>query len=748
MRRRIPARIIAAVAAIALAVAAIGVLAVPDVAAGTLRSLVDEDQLAHVAVTTTPAALTSTPANTTAGSTPPANTPASVGGGAELALPGATVEHRVVDRIASSTHDRLLLVGFDPEDQRVDLVSASAGRMPGVGEAVVSPGVAEIGDRIDLAGTEVDVVGIGGSAWWTHERTAYVVASTAEAITGHGPDRLAVRYDDAAPVTSDRIEQLRIALAETGGSFVDLPEIVPDGTHPIEADLVEVSTLIGLLGVVAAVVALTLLASTVSTLVTERTRQAAIERALGSSKRAVRRRLRRPALGAAAAGLLIGLPLGAVVANVVAREVVERFVGVTPALGWSPTVALASAIAVLLGARLLAARPARRVASLPLATALRDRDGAPWGERRSDLAVSRLRFGGVPGRVAVRNLWRRRARSLAVVSQVAAGVAALIVVVTLATSVNAFDADELEPWRWEQAITPVGSGLAFDRANVDAAGGEAAIAIDARVGDQIIDVHGLRADTTSFDPVVERGRWLRDGDDGVVLPRGFARYEGYDLGDRIDVELPSGVVSYPVVGIHRAKAVAVFAPVDVLAEDLGQPARANVVYTSGSSGEADTLVPPGSVVDTSTRSDANAEDRAARQAITAIFGVIGLIVVGVASIGLAATVAIGVHERRHEAAAMRSMGATRTMLRRILLLELVPLAAAGWLLGIVAGRVGARAIIGVFEQSSSIEIGTVSPQWILVPAGAFAVALVVTVAWSGARRSARTAPATVLRSAA
>ena len=40
--------------------------------------------------------------------------------------------------------------------------------------------------------------------------------------------------------TSDRIDELRDALATTGATFVDLPEVVPDGTHPIEADLVEV----------------------------------------------------------------------------------------------------------------------------------------------------------------------------------------------------------------------------------------------------------------------------------------------------------------------------------------------------------------------------------------------------------------------------------------------------------------------------------------------------------------------------
>ncbi len=50
--RRAPARIIASVLAIALAVGAIGVLAVPDVAANSLRELAVEDRLAHVVADT------------------------------------------------------------------------------------------------------------------------------------------------------------------------------------------------------------------------------------------------------------------------------------------------------------------------------------------------------------------------------------------------------------------------------------------------------------------------------------------------------------------------------------------------------------------------------------------------------------------------------------------------------------------------------------------------------------------------
>ena len=82
------------------------------------------------------------------------------------------------------------------------------------------------------------------------------------------------------------------------------------------------------------------------------------------------------AVGITAAALVIGLPLGILISNFIARMVLEEFVGVTPDFAVNWTVVALSAVGALLGARLVAARAARKVVKLPLAEALRASRGA------------------------------------------------------------------------------------------------------------------------------------------------------------------------------------------------------------------------------------------------------------------------------------------------------------------------------------------------------------------------------------
>ena len=90
-----------------------------------------------------------------------------------------------------------------------------------------------------------------------------------------------------------------------------------------------------------------------------------------------------------------------------------------------------------------------------------------------------------------------------------------------------------------------------------------------------------------------------------------------------------------------------------------------------------------------------------------IFGAIGLVVVSVAGLAIASGLAVGVYERRHEFAAMQAIGARRRRLRRLIVTELLPIAAFGIGGGLVIGALGARGIIGSFEASNSIDIGVV-----------------------------------------
>lgn len=715
--RRAPARLLASVVAIALAVGAIGVFAVPGVASGTLRDLAADDRLAHVAVDI------DGDVDTTA-----------------LDLDGVVaIEQRTVG-IVDVGDDQLQIVGIDAATQDINVLRPVEGRLPGDGEAVVSDGVAAIGETIAIDGTDLAVVGIGTTAWWSFTDAVYTAPDTATAVLGDDTTRLLLRHDDPTEANLDAtVDALRAQIGSA--NFADFPVVVPDGTHPIEGDLVQISTMIGLLGIVAGIVALTLLATTSSTLITERTREVAVMRALGSRRRPLRRRLRRLALGVAAAGLLVGIPLGLIVANLVARMVLERFVGVTPDLGWSPVVVAASAIFAIGGAWLVSGRAARRVTKLPLAEALRDRMGDAWGRRLGDRLVSRLRLGGLFERLALRNTLRRRARSLSTVVQVASGVGAVIVVASLATSVTSFNSAELEPWEWETRSIAHAPGLPVELADAEALG-EPAIRVWGEVNDWDVEVHGLDPSTSMIDRTVEAGRWLGTAP-GVVVSQGFADHQGLGLGDTIDVELASGTIDYEVVGLHRSRARDVYVARDVLAADLGRSGFVNAVYST------DAVAPDlGVSADTSSVAEMSAEDQAARDAIVGIFAAIGGIVAGVTVLGVMSLVAVSLHERRHETATLVAIGGRRADVRRSLITELLPLGIVGAALGVVAGWGGAIGIIAGFEASSAVDIGTDFAQGAVAPAVAGGLVVLLLVALAAARQATRVPAAVVLRGSA
>lgn len=733
--RRAPARILTSVFALALALGAIGVFAIPSVSSSSLRDTTGRDRLANIVLDTTDAGTVDVAA-------------------AAGAVPGvADASAQVFVEVAIGDDARLPILGRDLSDDRIDIVSAVSGRLPTVdGEVLVADGVAAVGDTFAVIAAdgheaELVVVGIGGTSFWAGEPVGFTTVDTAIGLAGtDGPNRVVVRADDTSAEALRAVaDRLRERFARDGITLTNLPLTVPDGAHPIEAEIEQVSTLIGFLGIVAGLVALVLLGSTTNTLITERTREAAVMRALGATNRPLRRRLRRLAVAIAAAAALIGLPLGVLVSNVIARMVMQEFLHITPGIAVSVPVLVASAVFALAGAALVASGAARRVTKIPLATALRDRDGSPFGRRRAERVVARTRLGGLLERTAVRNAIHRRSRSLAVMAQVTAAVAALLIIASLATTVNSFNAAEFEPWAWNSRTTVSGSGLDIDVAAVAAADPTAEPAIET-VGEfdgWEVDLVGLEAGTTMIDQTVDAGAWLARGADGdVVVSTGFAERVGVGVGDDIDVRIATGSAVYHVVGLHPLRGRTLFVGLDRLASDLGQPGRANVVYSGG-----DGVALPLDALTTTTFLDAYSSDDSGRSAILLIFGAIGLVVVAVAGLAVASGLAVNVFERRHEFAAMRAIGGRARQIMRVVSSELLALATLGVAAGVAVGYVGARAIIESFERADAVDIG------FTFATGAVPAVAVVTVSGCLAigaltvRRVGRQSVAATLRSA-
>lgn len=683
--RRAPGRILASIIALALAVGAIGVLAVPTVSESTLHDAVGRDGLADVIVGTTPL------------------DPDRIS--AVAALPDVSAaEGQAIAAVELDDGFLTRIVGLDFADQTMDLVHLDAGRLPAeIDEVVASPALGAIGETVVADGVEYDVVGHGSTLWWAGNDVIYAPFEAVADATGGANHLVVTATDDDEASLQALSDDIRTVLASTGDEFTTFPELLPDGSTPIDGDIEQVSTLIGMLGVFAGLVALVLLAGTTNTLISERTREVAVMRALGGRSRQLRRRLRRIALGITAVSLLIGVPLGIAISNLVARMVLEEFVGVTPAFAVDWVVVAASAVGALVAARLVSARAARRVTKLSLPEALRDRDGAPFGGSWTHRLLAKLPTGGLLERIAIRSTARRPARTIAVTTQIAAAVAAAFLIPTLVTSVNDFNTATLAPWSWESVSVARDPGLPITASDDhdESAASEAGVWVDGAIDDWGVDVFGIRPNTRFFSAELRSGRWIDEGQREAMISDGFASRRDVSVGDTIPLELANGVAEYEIVGTLDDSYVGVYVDRSDVADDLGAPGMANVVWSASATPTFDLAT----AVRVDTAADLAAEDEAGRDAVVLIFGAIGAIVVGVAALAVLSTMTVNLFERRHELAALQAVGARRRRLRGLLARELLPVGAIGLVAGLGLGALGARGIIGSFEAGDAIDIG-------------------------------------------
>ena len=725
--RRAPGRILASIFALALAVGAIGVLAIPTISSGTLHEAAAGQGLADIVVDTTP--LDST----------------------QLARIGridnvAAAEGETTVAVRMSDGFLTRLIGLDFEHQTMDIVQLTDGRLPtAAGEVVTSESLGAIGGRVIANGESYEIVGHGGTLWWSDSDVLYADLDTVAAAEA-GTNRLVITAtDDGIDQLRSIADEVRLVLADGGDTYTTFPVYLPDGSTPIDQDIEQVSMLIGLLGIAAGMVALVLLASTTNTLITERTREVAVMRALGGRPRPLRRRLRRISFGITSIALVIGLPLGVLISNFIARMVLEEFVGITPDLAIDWRVLAGSTVGVLLGARLVAARAARRVTKLPLAEALRDRDGAPFGGSWTHRLATRIPTGGLLSRIAARSSIHRPGRTLAVVVQITAAVGAAFLVPSLASSVNEYNTATHEPWSWESATYARDAGLPLSATIADGVdGAESGIYVEGELADWEIEYYGLSPATTMFDPKISDGRWIDAASREAVVSAGFAERNDLEIGDTLTIELASGEFQYRLVGLSNDFGRAVYLDRVDLAADLGEPDMANAVWSVNPQ--------PGirfpAAVKTSTAEDIAADDNAARQAIVSIFGAIGVIVAGVAALAVLSSMTVSLFERRHELAAMQALGARRRRLRSLLIRELLPLGAIGVAGGLVVGGLATRGIIMSFEASNAVDIGVVDATGAIPMIAAGSLAALTLLALYTVRSAARRPVAVTLRGAA
>ena len=597
-----------------------------------------------------------------------------------------------------------------PDLNAYELVSGRAPRADG--EAVINQGAAKdgglkIGSVTTLqtpAPTRIRIVGIatfGSSAGLGEATFTGLTLAQAQRLILHSDARVSTLRVAADPGVSqtELVHRLQRVLPR-GVEAVTGAQVTAEDTDELSGAFLNIlrAFLIVFAGI-ALLVATFSIHNTLSIVAAQRTRETALLRALGASKRQVFRLLATEALLvgvlASVAGLFGGLGMATGL-----KAMFDAFGGALPDGGLVLTpvtvvIALLTGVLVTLVAGL---SPARRASRVPPIAALRDAATEPRGRLR---VASLFPLRGVAGEIARDNARRNPRRTLNTASALAVGIAVVTLATVTVTSLKASVRDSVaQSFAGDLAVTPPGFGGGLDPKLADRIsalpGVKTAVGVgtgSAEIGgddvtvsiadfgalSSVTDIHA-RGELAISQKAADAHGWrvgspvrVQFLDRGMRVLRVGAVYDNRRLtGDY----LLSRAVWAPHAGQDLDRAVFVAAPGDVAA------AQGAISRVAG---------------------DAKVRDRAAyidasARGLNMLLGLVYvmlLLAIAIALMGIANTLALSVHERTRELGLLRAVGATRRQVRAIVRGESVIVAGIGTVAGLLAGFVLAVVLVEV-----------------------------------------------------
>ena len=778
-RRR--ARSLFTVASLALAVASIGMLALPTLIDRAMQEEVRSQRLAHLGVGVRPVPLAD----------------------ADLAALARLPNVAAVE--ATSSVETRVLVGErraaarvigvrDFARQQVNLVLVESGAAPGRREVLSEVQNENVGLYDGGAGDRLTVVGVA-KATRAEDTTLRVVgtarnlpggeqvqdgdvvvlygtAETVEDLGGEpGYSGLAFRLRDTSPAAAAAtVEEVRAALEAVPGfrGFSNLPEVRAPGDWPGKDETETFADFLSVITVLALLSALVLISNTMTTLVAEQTGEIGIMRAVGARRRQIALVYVRTALLLGALGAAVGVVLGIVLAYGLAGYFGSMFWAVDVPFGIDGTVVAASALVGLLGPPLAALPAIRRGTRVDLREALESTGSAVGGQDAGDRLLRRVRFLPRTVQIGLRAAGRRRRRSLATALIVALAVGNLLAVLGLAES-----ASQASRTSWDDHLEDVrvfGGGRNFDDAALrtilatpGVAAAQPALVQDVELAGESGVVWGV-----PHEPLIRyrmaEGRWFTTAEERAservaVVERTLAGLTDTRVGEIVTVTASGGEARFRIVGIasnQQEEGLALFVPLTTARSLVGEPEGASDYWIRTTSPDEalvdrtttlveDRLAALGYEVASEITYVAERDEIAENRTITTSIAVLGFIIVAISMVGLANAITMSVLERTREIGVLRCLGARGRDLRRIFATEGVALAVAGWLLGIPLGYALHRFLVWFVEEVVNIELPVAFPAPNVVIALVGTVVLAVVITLLPTRRAARLQPGDALR---
>ena len=772
------ARAVFAVLTLAIAVASVGIFAASSLMDRAMQDEVRASRLADLTLQTKPLVVTE----------------------AQLAALGRLPNVEGVQALSvvqtrvwiGERRQKALVVGVpDYGRQPVDRVTIESGLAPRAGTVLTDAqnasggrykGVA--GDRIRVVGVgdrthSLRVTGLGRNLEWSQMGVngdfvvLYATPATAAELAGQpGYSLLAFRLSDTSAAAAHRaVNDIRGYLrANTSfARFSDLPSIREPGTYPGKELFDQLASLMNVFTVLALLAASVLVANTMGTLISEQRREIGMMKAIGGTRRQIRRVYLLTALLLGATAAVLGVGLGVVISNAIVGYFGSSFFAISPGWAFSVPVVVASLVLGLVVPPLMALPAIRRGTRVPVREALEEVPSLEGGARIVDKALRRVTFLPRTAQIGIRSVTRRTRRSLATVVQIALAVGTLIGVLALMNSVTSTTEAAWNQLHYDLDLnTVVGKPLdtEADRLIRTTPG----VAIAQPVLMNMVKADGKDASLWGlpprpmFDQKVVAGHWFTaDEETGsaavTVIAKNIARAIGADVGDSVTIQTASGPTKLRVVGItgtQMQNGLLFLTPLATLRAILHSPDNVNAYWVRTSSTDhalidrtttelEDRLAAGGYSVGTNIRYVDQARNVDANRQISSAIGILGFLIVAISMVGLVNAITMNVLERTREIGVLRCIGARARDIRRIFAVEGLTVSLLGWLLGIPVGYALARLLNWLLLEVVKIEFAFTFPPLNALIALVGTVLLALLIMRIPLRRAVRYKPGDALR---
>jgi putative ABC transport system permease protein len=744
------ARALFAVLTLAIAVASVGIFAAPSLMDQAMQKEVQTNALPDLTLTTKPLVVSSSqltalgqlPNVTAAGAHSYFQTRVWVGERRVKALvvgvPDYAKQQVDVVSVASGTAPTTWSVLTDVQNDKQGRYSGTTGdsiRIVGIGERTLTVPVSGVGRNL-----------IGGQL--AGDGDLVVLYSTPGLITRLGADpgysTLEFRLEDTSKAAAARtVGEVKTYLSAntTFKGFSDLPALREPGSYPGKDIFEQMASLMNVFTVLALVSALVLVANTMTTLIGEQRREIGMMKAIGGTRKQIRRIYLRTALLLGGVGSVIGVGLGVLIANAVVRYFGESFFAISPRFGVVVPVAVASVLLGLVAPPLASLPAIRRGARVPVREGLEEVPALEGSQAFVDRALRRLDFLPRTAQIGLRSVTRRSKRSLTTVVQIGLAVGTLLAVLALVNSVTTTTNTVWNGAKFDVMLNTA-VGKQFDTKAVQIIQTTPGVAKTQPMLTNAVKFQGDDATVTGFmqQPLFEQemteGRWYSaaeatSGAHVAVIAKNLARTSGTGVGDTVTLQTATGPATFKVIGITSSQwnnGVNFYVPLQTLKTVLNTDTVNGYFVAMTNADHAaidrtttqleDRLTANGYAVGTMVKYSSQEQNVKANRRISSAISVLGLLVVAISMVGLINAITMSVLERTREIGVLRCIGARARDIRRIFTAEGIAVSLGGWLLGIPIGYALARMFIWLLLKIVKLEFAfTFPPMNLLITFG-------------------------------